>query len=49
MNGLLVKFHTLFLPELSEGELVWDDLPDLFAYQVDERWSSAAVRRSLLF
>ena len=27
MNTLLVKFHTLFLPELSEVQLVWDDLP----------------------
>ena len=27
MNTLLVKFHTLFLPELSEGSLVWGDLP----------------------
>ena len=27
MNTLLVKFHTVFLPELSEGPLVWDDFP----------------------
>ena len=26
-GSLLVKFHTLFLPELSESQLVWDEMP----------------------
>ena len=29
MNTLLVKFHTLFLPELSEGPLMADGHHDL--------------------
>ena len=27
MNALLVKFHTIFLSELSEGELVLHEIP----------------------